>query len=49
MTWIETIRISLSRGNLGIEDLGALKTLESDIALALARELKKHGLVDHTV
>ena len=87
MTWIETIRISLGRGNLGIEDLGALKTLESDlasvtslkweiyrnlsveedvlivlrwegdppsplesdIALALARELKRHGLVDHTV
>ena len=87
MSWIETIRIILCRGNRGIEDLGALKTLESDlasvtslkweiyrnpsvqedvlivlrwegnpptsmesdIALALARELKRHGLVDHNV
>ena len=87
MAWIETIRISLGRGNRGIEDLGALKTLErelasaaslqweiyrnpsveedvlivlrwegdpptpleSNIALALTREMKRHGLVDHTV
>ena len=87
MAWIETIRISLGRGNSGIEDLGIFKTLErelaseasleweiyrnpsvkedvlivlrwegdpptppeSDIALALVRELKRHGLVDHTL
>ncbi len=87
MTWMETIRISLGRGNGSTGDLGVLKALEgelaavgslkweiyrnssvpedvlivlrwegdpptppeSGIALALARELKRHGLVDHTV
>ena len=34
MTWIETIRIILGRGNRGVEHLEVLKSLESELASA---------------
>ena len=87
MAWIETIRISLGRGNRGEESMRLLEMMEtelallesgqwefyrnpavkeelmmvlhwedkpntasgSDLALMLAQELKKQGLVEHTL
>ncbi len=87
MSWIETIRIRLGRGNQGEEGMRLLEMMESDekplnmrqweiymnpavkeelmmvlhwgenlstlqgsgFALALIQELKKQGLVEHTV